>query len=70
MRIVVREIRTFLVTHTTEDGTEISGAVAERAVLNDVLKGVGTVHSCEEVQEARDLTLWKVEIEERHIVNV
>jgi hypothetical protein len=70
MKIVVREIRTFLVTRTTEDGTEISDNAATKAVLNGVLEGSGGVWTCKEVEEAPDLTMWKVEVGQKHVVDV
>lgn len=70
MKIVVREIRTFQVTRTTEDGTEISEKVACNAVVNGVLHGTGSVFRCTEVELGNDLVLWEVKAEKRHLVDV
>ena len=70
MRIVAREIRTFLVTQTTEDGTEISESAARDAVMNNILEGKWQIHVSDEVKIAPDLTLWEIKVEKRHILDI
>jgi hypothetical protein len=69
MKLIVRELKTFMVTHTTEDGTRISDAQAMKAV-GEVTKGEMSPRSAEEVQVADDFKLWKIVAEVQHFVDV
>ena len=70
MKITVREIRTFQVTRTTKDGSEISEKAACDAVTNGVLDGAWTVFRCSEVDLGCDLVVWEVKVEKRYAVDV